>query len=197
MSERYVSKHPLYKTWARMIDRCGNPDAHNYRWYGAKGVRVCERWRLSFDAFVDDVGARPVGATLDRFPDKHGDYAPGNVRWATKIEQGNNARNNILVDVGGVTRTLKEWSREYGVRYAALYQLVARGRSLLDAVEALRVSSKEGGQVRRVTRRPEISKMLLSGASTAEILRSIKTSPPVISACRKALGLGRGRANPS
>jgi hypothetical protein len=123
-TRRGVSSHELRGLWRNMIDRCMNPDAHNYRWYGATGVGVCERWLTSFDAFVQDVGPRPPGCTLDRFPNKHGNYEPGNVRWATKDQQANNARNNIICTLGDRTMTLKQWSRELGVKYLRLYGLV-------------------------------------------------------------------------
>lgn len=128
LSTRGASLHPLYGVWSRMIDRCGNARAHNFRWYGAKGIRVCERWAKSFEAFVSDVEPRPPHTTLDRYPDKHGNYEPGNVRWATKTEQGNNARNNIVITYAGKTQTLKQWSRELGLNYLRLYNFVRTKR---------------------------------------------------------------------
>ena len=122
-----------------MIDRCTNSEAHNYRWYGATGVRVCERWLNSFENFLADVGERPEGTTLDRFPNQNGNYEPGNTRWATKIEQSNNARNNLLFEVDGREMTLKEWSRELGVNYLLLYRrVVTLGRDLLEAASDIK-----------------------------------------------------------
>jgi hypothetical protein len=82
-----------YHSWRSMIQRCTNPKRHNYKWYGARGVTVCERWRMSFDAFLADMGDRPKGTTLDRFPNKEGNYEPGNCRWASQREQMRNSRN--------------------------------------------------------------------------------------------------------
>ena len=87
---------PTYHTWRSMIQRCTNPRRRNYRWYGARGIRVCDRWRESFAAFLSDMGERPQGKTIDRFPDKNGDYEVGNCRWATQKEQCANRRRIVI-----------------------------------------------------------------------------------------------------
>lgn len=88
-----VSNHPLRGTWSSMIARCHSPNNSDYRYYGAVGISVCLRWRRSFQAFVADVGKKPSRRhSLDRYPDKYGNYKPGNVRWATPKQQGNNKR---------------------------------------------------------------------------------------------------------
>ena len=81
---------PEYRTWQMMKNRCHNPKARDYAYYGAKGIRVCERWRYSFECFLEDMGRRPGPAhTLDRI-DGERDYAPDNCRWATRQEQSRN-----------------------------------------------------------------------------------------------------------
>ena len=81
-----------YTSYAEMKKRCKNPNCRQWPYYGAKGVKVCERWLRSFDAFLSDMGPRPRGRTLDRFPDPDGNYEPGNCRWATHTEQMRNRR---------------------------------------------------------------------------------------------------------
>ena len=85
-------KSPEYISWCAMIARCTNPNTTNFSRYGGLGIKICERWR-KFDNFLADMGERPLGTTLDRFPNKHGDYEPGNCRWATRLEQRHNRRS--------------------------------------------------------------------------------------------------------
>lgn len=84
-----------YRTWAAMRDRCGNPNAKSFKWYGGRGITVCEQWRHDFAAFEmylkSTIGDRPNGLTIDRINNYRG-YEPGNVRWATRKEQMANRR---------------------------------------------------------------------------------------------------------
>jgi hypothetical protein len=85
---------PEYNCWQAMKARCHNSEASNYAWYGALGVSVCDRWRESFSAFMDDMGPKPsVGHTVDRI-DPFGGYFPGNCRWETRKEQMQNLRRH-------------------------------------------------------------------------------------------------------
>ena len=83
---------PTYISWAQMLNRCRNPKASNYDRYGGAGVTVCERWQQQFENFLIDMGVRPPGTTLDRYPNMAGNYEPGNCRWATPKEQTANRR---------------------------------------------------------------------------------------------------------
>jgi len=80
-----------YANWAGMKARCHNKKSVDYKFYGGKGIKVCDRWRNSFKAFVEDMGERPDGMSLDRV-DPFGDYEPGNCRWATTEQQSRNKR---------------------------------------------------------------------------------------------------------
>lgn len=89
------TSHPLYDTYLDMIARCARPSHHAYQRYGGRGIRVCERWRSDFWAFVTDMGERPPGMSIDRVDNDRG-YEPGNCRWATTAEQNRNRRPREL-----------------------------------------------------------------------------------------------------
>ncbi len=90
------SHSPTYRTWADMKRRCYDPARRDYRWYGARGISVCDRWRNDYSAFLLDMGQRPQGMTVDRLnPDGH--YEPGNCRWATPAQQATENRRNTSI----------------------------------------------------------------------------------------------------
>lgn len=104
-----------YHSWRGMIQRCENPNAAHFDRYGGRGIKVCEQWH-SFERFLADMGERPEGTSLDRFPDNDGDYEPGNCRWATRSRQLANTSRNKLLTAFGRTQTLKQWSVETAIR---------------------------------------------------------------------------------
>jgi hypothetical protein len=120
-------EHELYNTWRNMIRRCHDPKDKDYRLYGAKGIRVCNAWRSSMDAFLSDMGPRPSkGHTLDRI-DATGNYEPGNVRWATVLEQQRNRTNNRRHPMGGRALTAPEWAEELGLPVKLVQDRLKRG----------------------------------------------------------------------
>lgn len=123
-----------YAIWSGMIQRCHYPYSPAYADYGGRGIVVCARWRESFAAFLADVGPRPRGRSLDRFPDQNGNYEPSNVRWATPIEQGNNRRDNRLIEWNGETLSVRAWARRLGVPSVRIYSRLRNGWSGADAL---------------------------------------------------------------
>lgn len=85
------NRTPTYVSWSAMWARCTNSKLKSYKNYGGRGISVCERWK-DFQNFLDDMGARPDGKSLDRYPDNDGNYEPNNCRWATAKEQRANQR---------------------------------------------------------------------------------------------------------
>lgn len=82
-----------YRIWRGMLNRCYNPNVERYPQYGGRGIKVCEWWRTSFEAFLADMGRRPSPLhSIDRYPDNDGDYELSNCRWATKRQQRLNQR---------------------------------------------------------------------------------------------------------
>lgn len=126
-----------YYTWEGLIQRCTNDNATSYENYGGRGIQVCERWRESYKAFLEDVGRRPSGKhSLDRYPDRDGNYEPGNVRWATSSQQGRNRRNNRMVNFGGKEMCLADAVEIAGMRYSLVHGRLRLGWSIDRALAA-------------------------------------------------------------
>ncbi len=122
-----MSQSPTFRTWKGMKQRCNYPQHVAYQRYGGRGIKVCDRW-LMFEAFVEDMGERPSGCSIDRI-DNDGNYEPGNCRWATITEQARNKYKNVMLDYGGHTRCVAEWAEETGIQAATIAARIKRGWS--------------------------------------------------------------------
>lgn len=106
---------PTYFAWRNMRSRCYNKNDISFGNYGGRGITVCERWREDYDAFVEDMGLRPDGFTLER-EDSNGNYEPQNCRWATYHDQMNNRPGfNRVIEFAGREQTLAQWAAEFGI----------------------------------------------------------------------------------
>lgn len=129
-------QHPLYRTWSGMIQRCTNPNNTYFFNYGGRGVKVCDEWRNSFNAFATYMGDKPGASyTLDRI-DNNGNYEPGNVRWANKSEQQLN-RGMRADNISGVNGVSHRKDTGKWVARIAVEGVVKRKQfdSMKDAVE--------------------------------------------------------------
>lgn len=118
----------LYRTWCSMKERCNTITNPAYRWYGAKGVSVCEDWNdyVKFRDWAKSSGYKD-NLTIERI-DNNGNYCPENCKWITIQEQGKNKRNIIQFTINGITKPLLEWAKEYGVSQSTVYARYKRGK---------------------------------------------------------------------
>lgn len=125
-----------YKTWLRMKRRCLNDNHKDYANWGGRGIKVCDRWIESFEAFLDDMGPRPAGRySIDRI-NPNGNYEPGNCRWATIQEQGAENRRGLLpVTVHGVSYpNLKAACAAFRMPYTSVVYRLGVGTSIEEAL---------------------------------------------------------------
>lgn len=134
-----------YHSWESMKGRCRDIKNKEYKNYGAKGITVCDVWYNSYSEFIKDVGKRPTkNHTLDRFPNKKGNYEPGNVRWATPKQQANNTSRNILVEYKGQIKTFAEWCSFYNISYKSSHNRYFTLKLSMDEVIKRGIDNKNG-----------------------------------------------------
>lgn len=112
-----ASRSREYEIWKGMRARCNNPNHVGWKWYGGKGIKVCDRWsgRDGFINFLNDMGPAPTpNHTIDRRRSSD-NYEPGNCRWATRKEQGRNTGRNIVIEHNGRKQCVQAWLDEFGI----------------------------------------------------------------------------------
>ena len=118
-----------YNSWIAAKRRCDYPGATGYRDYGGRGITVCGRWRDSYQAFLDDMGERPTGHSIDRI-DRNGNYEPGNCRWAARETQNNNTSRNRMLEFQGREQTISQWAKECGLTHSIVSKRLKLGWSI-------------------------------------------------------------------
>jgi hypothetical protein len=115
-----MSKLPEYNVWGVMKNRCLSKKNKNYKHYGGRGIKICKRW-LKFENFISDMGRRPSSKhSIDRFPNKDGDYEPSNCRWATVNQQLRNHRRNVWIEHNGIKMIRADWAAKLGISSSTL-----------------------------------------------------------------------------
>lgn len=130
-----------YRSWMKMKDRVTNPNHVHYASYGGRGITICEEWLESFEAFLNDMGLRPAGTSLER-RNNSGNYMLGNCYWATAKEQARNRRSNRLLTFHALTLPVSEWAERFYLQPATIHQRLKRGwsveRALIETVSLSR-----------------------------------------------------------
>ncbi len=120
-----------YSSWQSIKNRCLNPTVINYNDYGGRGIIICDRWKNSFENFLQDMGNKPDKSYSIERIDVNGNYEPSNCKWATKIEQANNKRNNIIIldtITNKIYSSIAEASRDINMNFKTLWQQL-KGRN--------------------------------------------------------------------
>ena len=122
----------FWRIWRDSKKRCNNPNYKDYKIYGGRGIK--NKWEYflifrddmyeSYLAHVEEFGEK--NTTIDRYPDKNGDYCKENTRWATQLEQARNTARNHLITYKGKTRCLKEWEEVTGIKHYTIRARLGR-----------------------------------------------------------------------
>lgn len=129
MKSHLASRTALYNIWCHIKSRCTNSNVESFPYYGERGITVCSEWLHDFEAFRDwalKSGYRP-GLSIDRFPDKLGNYEPNNCRWATMTQQQRNRTNNKPITFRGETLLISEFAERLGMKPRAVWARIKRG----------------------------------------------------------------------
>lgn len=121
------------RVWRNMIGRCYSKNVDSYRFYGARGIRVCKRWRESIEAFYADMGECPEGMSIERI-DTNGNYCPENCTWATNEEQANNKRNIALFNYKKERLSIAQLARKTGINHGTIRTRLKLGWEFQDAI---------------------------------------------------------------
>jgi hypothetical protein len=146
-----LTNTPEYMSWQHMKDRCLNPESDNYPEYGGRGIMVSPRWlgEHGFENFLSDMGPRPKGTSLDRWPNNDtGHYGPDNCRWGTGGEQMRNTRRTHWIEYNGERKVLTDWVKLLGMRHSEFYRHLRKGKTGPEVIEYYlkRANASNSGQ---------------------------------------------------
>lgn len=119
-----------YVTWCNIKSRCYSKNHVSYDRYGARGIRVCRRWKNSFENFLADMGERPSKEHSIERVNNLKNYSPSNCKWATRKEQGRNKRNNRVLRFRGKSCCVSEWAELTGLPMKTLHRRIQKGWSV-------------------------------------------------------------------
>lgn len=108
-----------YRCWVQMKCRCSLKTHRQYIYYGGRGIAVCKRWRKSYAAFLDDMGHRPTGMSIDRI-NNDGSYSKRNCRWATPAQQARNKHAARIITYKGESLSIHDWSERIDIPFSRL-----------------------------------------------------------------------------
>ena len=154
-----LRKTRLYNIWCKMRYRCHSQSDNSYKYYGDRGITVCKEWRHSLNSFYDWAmeNGYSDNLTLERI-DNNGDYKPSNCRWATRKEQANNFRANVLLTVNGMTYTMSQWGDIVGLNPKTISGRIRNGWPIDEAILTPKMTLSDAAKrrnkgFRRVNRR--------------------------------------------
>lgn len=139
----FKNPHPIYSVWQAMKARCNNVNYSQYADYGGRGIIVCERWMNNFHAFVEDMGERPHGFTIDRI-NNNGNYEPSNCKWSSRKEQGLNRRDTRIVVIDGVSYKAHELAKIAGLKSDTIMNRAKKCKTLDELLDQKRRIHWEG-----------------------------------------------------
>lgn len=136
MTNKYSRKTKTYRIWKNMKARCYAPSFNNKQnKYQTLDIIVCDRWKNSYENFIDDMGECPEGYSIERI-NVLGNYCKENCKWILQIDQPKNRTNSLYFTIGEETKILKDWAREFNIPYTTLrHRVLNQNKSIKEAIK--------------------------------------------------------------
>jgi hypothetical protein len=124
------------RIWSHIINRCTCITDKKYLYYGGRGIQICDRWRNSYENFLQDMGRCPDNKSSIGRINNNGNYCLENCRWEDNKEQANNKRSNVFLEYNGIILTMKQWSEKLGYKYEWFHaQLKYKNKKLSELID--------------------------------------------------------------